>query len=244
MTMTEGIFDKDGKPINSEVDVIKPYASELVGEGKKFRTVEDLEKGKTESDSFIEQLKGENAGLRKDLDERMTTAEALEKIREENASHTPSENTTPGLDTDAVTNLVEKTIEQKDFAKIAAQNIAEVDQKMKALYGEKAKEVFEQKAAAIGLSSEYLQDVASKSPSAFFNVLGLEVKKSGGVAPVVTQGDLRSEVEMTPSVVEHSWAWFETLRKDNPIKYWKPETQNILFKARMEQGDKFGLTQT
>ena len=54
--------------------------ADLVGEGKKFATVEDLAKGKQESDRFIEQLQGELSGLREDLGKRMTSEQVLEEI--------------------------------------------------------------------------------------------------------------------------------------------------------------------
>jgi len=45
----------------------KTSLEELVGEGKKFKTVEDLAKGKLEADSFIAQLEGELKGVKGDL---------------------------------------------------------------------------------------------------------------------------------------------------------------------------------
>ena len=45
-------------------DSTKDYLKELVGEGKKFKTVEDLAKGKAESDAFISSVTRENKELR------------------------------------------------------------------------------------------------------------------------------------------------------------------------------------
>tara|TARA_R110000787_G_scaffold227545_2_gene335212 strand:+ start:733 stop:1452 length:720 start_codon:yes stop_codon:yes gene_type:complete len=238
--MAEGIFNAS-ETTNSEANEIS-YSSELVGDGKKFKTVGDLEKGKMESDAFIEQLKTENAGLRSDLDTRMTAADTLEKIREENAAKEAVENTTLSLNSDEVTNLVKTTIEKRESAKTAEQNVSEVDVKMRALYGDRAKEVFDEKASSLGLSPEYLKDVASKSPAAFYNVLGLDLKKVA-VAPTLSTGSISTEGGQGPLATENSWAWFENMRKTDPTRYWKPETQNLLFKSRQEQGDKFGTIQ-
>jgi len=53
----------------------------LVGEGKKFASIEALAAGKAESDKFIEQLQGELKGLRTDLDKRLSQEEILEEIK-------------------------------------------------------------------------------------------------------------------------------------------------------------------
>ena len=44
--------------------------AELVGDGKKFQTVEDLAKGKQESDAFIVKLQDENAQAIAALEQR------------------------------------------------------------------------------------------------------------------------------------------------------------------------------
>jgi hypothetical protein len=63
--------------------------SDLVGEDKKFKTVEDLAKGKLEADSYIEQLKEENRIAREKLGELEgskskdeTVSELLRAVRE------------------------------------------------------------------------------------------------------------------------------------------------------------------
>lgn len=221
--------------------------SELVGPGKKFATVEDLARGKVEADAYIEQLKGETAGLRSDLDQRLSAEELLEQIRTEReaqlaASNQPAQgNTTPSLGTDDITSLVKATIEQREVMQTASQNLAAADKRMKELYGEKALEVMNQKASEAGVSVKFLTDIAAKSPKAFYNVLGLEQAK-GSSLPNMTRGSVDPESlgSNRSSGGLSTWADFEKLRKENPKLYWKPATQTALFKAKKENGDAFG----
>src|SRR4029450_8159059 len=62
------------------VDPNKNYLEELVGEGKKFKTPEDLARGKAESDSFIERLQKELHGLRNELKSRLQLEEVVDRI--------------------------------------------------------------------------------------------------------------------------------------------------------------------
>jgi len=241
------IFDGETKTGNSPANTETPGSvAELVGEGKKFATVEDLAKGKQEADQFIEQLKGEMSDLRSDLDQRLSAQDLLEEIRKEreaqlSASNVPAEgNTTPSLGTDEIASLVKETIEQRDVERTASQNLETVDKKMKELYGEKAQEVMLLKAKENDISPDFLKDTAAKSPKAFFNVLGIQDQKP--ITPSSTKGGINLVAldETQPSIREDSWQSFEKLRKDNPKLYWKPETQQRLFRAKQEQGDAFG----
>jgi|TARA_R110000803_G_scaffold38016_3_gene82055 hypothetical protein len=218
--------------------------AELVGEGKKFATVEDLAKGKAEADVFIEQLKKEQAELRSDLDQRLSAQDLLDEIRKEreaqlHASSAPAEgNTTPSLGQDDIASLVNSTIEQRETQQTADQNILTVDSKMKDLYGDKAQEMMLTKAAASNISVDFLKDIAAKSPNAFFNVLGLSDQRPA--TPTMTQGSVDT-TGLTPKTTNgNSWSDFEVMRRENPKMYWKPETQIRLLKAKQEQGESFG----
>ena len=217
---------------------------ELVGEGKKFATVEDLAKGKAEADIFIEQLKKEQAELRSDLDQRLSAQDLLEEIRKEreaqlSSSNTPAEgNTTPSLGQDDIASLVKDTVKQMGVQETSEQNILIVDQKMKELFGDRAQEVMLQKAKENEVSVDFLKDAAAKSPKAFFNVLGLSNQKT--TTPSMTQGTVDLSGTAPKNNTGNSWQDYEVMRKENPKMYWKPETQIRLLKAKQDQGESFG----
>ena len=59
--MTDELNVDNGAPTPPVADPLQ----ELVGEGKKFKSIEDLAKSKVEADRFIDKLKSENDALRK-----------------------------------------------------------------------------------------------------------------------------------------------------------------------------------
>ena len=62
------------------------YLAELVGEGKKFKTVDDLAKGKWNSDSMIETLKAEIATLKAQANSGANVDTLLAEIRKINGN--------------------------------------------------------------------------------------------------------------------------------------------------------------
>jgi len=61
--MADSLLDSNDSP---QLDSNKAYLEQLVGDGKKFKTAEDLARGKAESDSFIEIMKVRMDELRAD----------------------------------------------------------------------------------------------------------------------------------------------------------------------------------
>lgn len=79
--MSDNIFDvelQDEVTIPDNVD----YVNELVGEGKKFKTVEDLAKGKYHSDVTIETFKRQIDDLKKELNTRTSLDSFLDKMKQ------------------------------------------------------------------------------------------------------------------------------------------------------------------
>tara|TARA_R110000823_G_scaffold67662_2_gene157597 strand:+ start:2980 stop:3723 length:744 start_codon:yes stop_codon:yes gene_type:complete len=211
----------------------------LVGEGKKFSNNEDLAKGKAESDSFIEQLQTELQGLRGELDKRMTSEDVLAKIREENAKSSAAEgNTTPSLGKDDVAELVKQTLESTRTEETMNLNLGKVDQELLNKFGEKAGEWLASKSQELGVSVDFLADVAKTSPSAFFNTVGLNTETNTNAS--VTQSSVNTESlahnNQATAIKAGTKRSYDELRKSDPRKYWSPEVQNDLFKSRQELG--------
>src|SRR5574343_1896243 len=78
------VFDE-----NTNVDVIT--ANDLVGEDKKFKTVDDLARGKAEADRVIQARERELAELREELAKRTGLEEVLERLKTQN-NQTPPDN--------------------------------------------------------------------------------------------------------------------------------------------------------
>ena len=243
------VFNTDTPNTPPSTDV--PAATildQVVGDGKKYSSIEELAKGQQAGDTYINQLKDELSGLRGELDKRLTAEDMVQEIKREReelkANQSATENTTPQYNEEAVTELISKTFDQREGMKVSEANISLVDTKMKALYGtDKAQDVVASKAKEMNVSVQWLQDAAAQSPTAFFNIMGVSTEGSKTVTPsatVSTTTNTAAVEQMNASNVQvDTWKSFEELRKSNPRAYWKPEVQQKLFKARTEKGESF-----
>ena len=237
------VFTTEDKP---EETADPGYLAQVVGEGKKYSDTEQLAKGAVHGNDYINKLETEMAELRGELDKRLTAEEMVQQIKRETAEHQAQtqqvqENTTPQLDEEKLSQLISNTIEQKDTQKVAQQNIQAVDAKMKELYGaDKAADVVQQKAQVMGVTVDKLAEIAAISPDMFFNSIGVSQGSSKITTPTPTVGTTSTEAVQTmnsgQAVEEGTWDYFEQLRKSNPKEYFKPATQQKLFKMRQEKG--------
>lgn len=165
------------------VDQTKDYLSELVGEDKKFKTPQDLARGKAESDAFIKKIADENAELRKELGTRLKMDEFLTKL--ETTIKAPSNENNQTREPVAVAPVqppnLEAVIEQKlneaEALRRANGNVSIVVTKLKELYGENYASKVKTIASNLGLGEDFLNSVAAKSPQAFFQLIGTPAKE-------------------------------------------------------------------
>ena len=202
--------------------------------------VEELAKGAIHGNEYIQKLETEMSELRGELDKRVTAEEMVQQVKRETAeqqalAQRTLENTTPQLDDERLSQLISTTIEQKNTQQVAQQNIYNVDQRMKEIYGvDKAAEVVQQKANAMGVSVDKLADIAASSPEMFFNAIGVSQGTGSQPTPAPTVGTTNTEAVQTMNsgqkIEEGTWEAFEQLRKSNPKEYFKPSVQQKLFK--------------
>jgi hypothetical protein len=157
----------------------------LVGDGKKFKDLEALAKGKVDADAFIVTLQEQVRQLSEELSQANVSADRktqLENLMSSltNTTKTPastpagnqpqeSNNQTTGLSHDDVVKL----LEARDREAAQKRNLEVAYTPVRKLYGEKTDEVLNAKAAELGMSREALDNLAKTSPQAFVNVVGV-----------------------------------------------------------------------
>lgn len=224
------------------------YLESLVGEGKKYKSADELAKAYAHLNTFTERIKEENNGLRTELGSKVTLEELVNKLtthtNNTNTSGVSNQNDNPdngerhgsdsgrGLTQAEVAELVRKSIteEQTRAAQLSNRNtvVSELQKAWGTNYVDRLKEV----QRTLDVSPEMLDNLAATSPNLFLNaVLGSSratttpVDPNAGVAP-------RSSVNSSASgmrqgaLPKEDWAYFEKLRSENPTKYWSPSTQN------------------
>ena len=234
---TENVFKDDA--------IVENYMETLVGEGKKYKSTDELAKGYANADTALKARTEELVQLRAELNTRLTVEEQLKKIQvtKDAASNAPvddpaktrqdHDNALSKADLDARILEVMTTEQTKNKA---IQNATSVTQRLIELFGDetKANEVVRQKAAELGVSAKFLLDVATQSPKAFYAQLGLDEKtqasnKQSTNAPF--KGNVNvAALENTPGVKGGSYEFYENLRKTDPKNYFTPRIQNQLFR--------------
>lgn len=157
---------------------IPTEAAELVGDGKKYSSVEDALKSVPHAQKHIQTLESELAAAREELAKRKTAEELLDEIKsgiQPQATPAGSE-----FDQDKLLQLVDQTLEQKERQRAAKTNAESVASKFTEKYGQKAEEVYNTVAKESGLTIQQLNSLAASSPKIVLKLAGLE----GTSAPV------------------------------------------------------------
>ena len=194
----------------------------LVGEGKKYKTVDDLAKAYINADDFIEKLKAENHELKEKATAAKTIDDVLERLQQRQ--------TTEPVDQQAsvadLTSLVEQAVTGLESKKQREANLLLADAKMKELFGEKAGDKFAEIAVTPELKQVYMQ-LAAVDPNKF-------VALFSGSKPISTGVETGGSVNTTMSYsstngvrmnTEGTKEYFDNIRRTNPSQYYSQDFQ-------------------
>jgi hypothetical protein len=238
-TNVDGVkTDKTPLDIPAPTALESDLVSKLVGDGKKFKDVDALAKGKLESDAFIERLQKENEDLRKVADKNLTLESILEAIKKPTDDKPKGNADTPptasAADVDA---RITKVLNDRDVASRATANLTKVHDTMVKVLGskDKAVEAIAKKAVELGTTTQLLKTLAIETPDAFLKLMDINTTAVGGtpnMASTVNSGALGSG----PDTDGRTYAYYEKLRKDKPREYMTPKIQNQMHKDMESMG--------
>lgn len=236
--MTDAVFNS-----SNDAPAASPLET-LVGEGKKYATVEDLAKAYVHADAFIKSTTRELQEVKEELNVRLDTEQVLARARQNQSNVEPQpspqtpvkEATTPLSDEDLAARIREVTQAER-LRETAAQNVTTVATKLIEQFGDEAKanEFVRNKAAELGVGVEFLQDVAARSPKAFFSSIGLENAPPKTPPTSPTRGDVNTEAFRNngTQVKQGTYAYYENLRKSDPKTYFSRDVQLQMHKDAM-----------
>jgi len=186
-------------PVTTEV-VVPPTpaftmpdaAKDLIGDGKKYSTVEAALTSLQPAQEHIAKIEAENAQIREQLTRTKTAEEVLEEIRNQTTTQ-PETAPAPQIDMSIVEQMVEQKLTATEAQKIAQDNTKSVVDKLTAHYGskEKAEEVYIEQAKALGLGVAGLNNLSATSPKAVFEMLN--ISGTTQVASVHTTSSVNTE---------------------------------------------------
>lgn len=231
-----------------DVTALGPTVAELVGEGKKFKSVDDLARGKIESDRFVEKLKTENAALREALDSDANPDEILRRINSlvnaQGGSRSDTTDQTSNQSQMGSQLTEEKVLEllkQQKAQEKAQQNRDRYEASVAKAFGEKTAEVVAARLDELGMDQTELQSLAQRNPAAALRILGIkESSASGGPSPSVNTEAFFGEAGKGNGEVQN-FQYFQKLRRELGERYYEPQVQKQVFEARKKLGDKFWM---
>ena len=240
--------DQDILEVKTETP--KDLLSELVGEGKKFKTIEDLAQGKLQSDIHIKRLEEEARELREKVAAAKSVEDVLEAIKAKAAlednppkKDDPDDKVLPssGITAEQVAKIVAEQLKGSETAKQKEANRLKANELMKQMFGDKAKEKFEAKATSPELRATLVQ-LAEVNPADFVSLF-----KEAGTPSAVDSGgkslNILNVSTNTGSLEPGTQPYYSEMRKKNPKQYYAAATQLEMHNAPMKDPARyFGRT--
>ena len=142
---------------------------------QKYATIEHAFDGFAAAQQHIAKLEAEAIALREQAAKAKSVEDILAAVQPQGQPEpapvaSPAPVSTPEVD---IASLVQSTIAQNERTKMEEANRTAVINKAKEAFGDKAGELFYSKAAALGMDKATINGLASTSPQAVYNILGL-----------------------------------------------------------------------
>lgn len=167
----------------------------LVGEGMKYATPEAALESLPHAQHHIDNLEQEAVNMREELATRKSVEEVLKEINKT----TPESGAEQQLTQEQMDALIDTRLATKEAQALAKSNADEVVKKFTEVFGDKdkAKEVYAQKAADLGLTMQEVNNLAATSPKAVFELYG--IKPTEGLPPKIGS-NINSEAVVSNNV--------------------------------------------
>lgn len=237
-------------------------AEALIGEGKKFKDVDALAKSRIEADNFIEQLKKENAEMRKTVEEAetdktksATMSQILDAVRTLSSGGSANDPGTQvlkeaqedgnqsGLTENDILSIVQRTLEKTESTRLQEQNYNSVKQAFQSKFTDPDKARLEYKATAqsLGMSEAQLDMYAKQNPKLVLRAAGLDQAQKPQHSPSYLASETNNDVAGRDNKEEHhdnKW-WSEQRKKLGNRWYFRPEVQQKYWADERALGDSF-----
>jgi hypothetical protein len=244
--MTEDVFsdpNPDGTEGSPEPQATQDILEKLVGEGKKFATVQDLAKGKVEADNFIEQLKTEQKELRdllRDLENKVTKSKTVEEVLNEASGRESEGNQSPPISTEDIVKLVDERLTNRNKAQEADTNRVRANAALLKHFNNdsaKARDYVKSEAARLGMDTDTLKEISEKSPDAFLRLVGINNQARRDAPPNLNTA-VNSDADGLDSTVRDA-AYYSALRKKLGHKFYEPDIQQQRMRDVQSLGNRF-----
>lgn len=240
----------EGVEVFGDNQEIQSYKELLVGEGKKYRSDEDLAKAYYHADKTIKRREKELEEQRKEINSRANLEALIDKLSasSNNSGVSNSDNTnrqneqqmesakTTELSHEKIMEIARNALNQEKQKTLREQNIDSCVTQLRSAWGVNYATVLESKALDLGVTKEQLTEMAASSPKVFLSaVLGADERRitsPESVLPPRQSVNATAKQQFGPSKDK---AYFDKLRRESPSVYWSAKVQNEIF-SLVEQG--------
>lgn len=248
--MTDNLLNQpdQGEP---QIDPNKNYLEELVGPDKKFKTVEDMAKGKYFADQMLEiknkredQMREDYLKLREDNMAKAKLEELIDQLKSErlassdNTHNANEDNKKPVIDTKEIQSLVSSEVQRISQEKKDTENFNLVKSKLTERFGENYQSSVKSQIDSLGLSIEDFNSLAKKSPVVLFRTLGMD-KQEQDLFQTPARSSQRNDTFAPTGAKKRTWSYYQELRKKDPMAWLDRNTATQMSKDAVELGDAF-----
>lgn len=242
------LFSEENTP--NVVDPAKDYLTELVGDGKKFKTPQELARSKAEADAHIARLESEMRELRTDLVKRATMEELVEKLKASKVNSPPHKgDESNDEDDDTQTKPKEsfsreellKILDEKEKERKKRDNVEHVANELRKIYGDDFGSKVNEAMNMLGVNKDFLGSMAETQPQAFVKLITNTVRKQN--APSDPNSSVNTSFFESPtrksSGPEKTHAEWQEVHKADPARYFSREATIQRHRDAQALGDKF-----
>lgn len=251
----DNLFQNDPQS-EPQIDLQKNYLDDLVGDGKKFKDLEALAKGKAFADQTVElqnrrldEMRAEYEKVRKELDTRASVKELFDQMRQHPSKdgQQPSNSETPQakdnaepFDPSKLEDLVDKKVRQIESFKKQNDNANLVRAKLKEQFGTSFQTILKERTEALGLTEEFVNDLAKNHPSVLFRTLGIEGQPTqDNLFQAPPRSQQRSDSFAPTSSQKRTWSYYKNLFKAKPELKFDRQTAIQMQEDAINMGEAF-----
>lgn len=245
--MTDNLLQELPPTIDPNTD----FLNELVGENKKFKTPQDLAKGKFESDNYIKVLETRLDEFREDYKKldadyksRAKVEELIDKLGTLQAPATlnqepPVKVEKPAIDPNEIKNLVASELKEMRTQNTQEDNYNRVGKTLKEHFGDNYASDVKRQLESLDLTEDDFHNLARTRPNFLLKALGADkplVKETFQTPP---RNERRSDTFSPRGAQKRTWSYYQNMKKENPDLYRNPKTNVDMHNDMMALGEEF-----
>ena len=233
----------------TQIDPDRKYLQDLVGEDKKFKSNEDLARGKHISDSYISLLEKRLDASRQeymDLNQQYNARAKIEELLDQMAVQRSSseqpivkdDKIQPQFDPKQLDVLISNKILENETTKRQQDNANFVRDRIIKEYGSDYQNTVNRQINELGLTREEFNSMARIQPKVLLRSLGLDEQIKQDPFRSLPQSQQRTTTT-GPTVEKRTWAYYQDLKKKNPSSWFTKDIAVQMHNDAQALGEEF-----